>query len=117
MVGVPTIDSYQFGRIEIDGKFYRHDVIITPDRVISDWWREHGHSLTLNDISAAIAEKPALLIVGKGWYARMEIPEEIRLGLQALDIELLARPTGEACEQYNSLAAHRHVVAALHLSC
>jgi hypothetical protein len=41
----PKIDSYKFGRIVIDGQAYSRDVIILPDRVIRDWWRDSGHIL------------------------------------------------------------------------
>jgi hypothetical protein len=33
----PKIDSYEFGRIVIDGREYRADVIILPERVVADW--------------------------------------------------------------------------------
>ena len=46
-----TIDSYQFGEIVISGKEYSSDVIIFPDRVIDNWWRETGHELCLEDIT------------------------------------------------------------------
>lgn len=34
------INSYDFGRIVVDGKAYTSDVIIFPDRVNSYWWRK-----------------------------------------------------------------------------
>jgi hypothetical protein len=116
-VGVPVINSYQFGRIEIDGETYRRDVIIFPDRVVPNWWREQGHSLGLDDLRAVVEERPELLIIGLGRYARMTIPKETQLALRQHGIELLELPTHEACEQYNQLADTRSVVAALHLTC
>jgi hypothetical protein len=116
-VGVPIINSYQFGQIDIDGDTYRRDVIIFPDRVMPNWWREQGHSLTLEDLHAVLAEKPELLIIGLGRYALMKIPAETRLALSQHGVELLELPTHEACEQYNQLSGTRKVVAALHLTC
>ena len=31
------IAGYRFGEIEIGGQTYRSDVILTPERVVSDW--------------------------------------------------------------------------------
>jgi len=33
------ITRYRFGEIEIDGRTYTADVIITPERVVDTWWR------------------------------------------------------------------------------
>lgn len=49
------IDSYQFGKIIIDGKIYTSDIIIYPDRVEAGWWRREGHALHRDDISGIIA--------------------------------------------------------------
>ncbi|HID32748.1 MAG TPA: hypothetical protein EYP24_05165, partial [bacterium (Candidatus Stahlbacteria)] len=44
------IESYQFGRITVDGKTYHSDIIIYPDRIVSSWWRGEGHYLKKVDI-------------------------------------------------------------------
>jgi hypothetical protein len=58
------IESYRFGEITVDGKKYRRDVIIFPDHVRDDWWREEGHRLKLVDIEDVIAFQPEILVVG-----------------------------------------------------
>lgn len=62
------IDSYEFGRIAVDGKNYTSDVIIFPDKVLDGWWRKNGHSLHLQDLKKVLeAEpKPEVLVVGTG---------------------------------------------------
>ncbi len=65
-MGVPQILSYKFGVINIDGKEYRRDVIVLPERVIPDWWRKEGHSLWQEDLQAVLTEKTDILIVGLG---------------------------------------------------
>ncbi|OQY18037.1 MAG: hypothetical protein B6I35_13630 [Anaerolineaceae bacterium 4572_32.2] len=45
------IESYRFGRIIIDGQTHSKDVIILPDRVIENWWRQEGHALHLDDLA------------------------------------------------------------------
>jgi len=44
------IEHYEFGHIVIRGKSYSSDVIIYPDHVDSDWWREEGHRLSPVDL-------------------------------------------------------------------
>jgi len=47
----------------------------------------------------------------------MKITSETRHALQAAGIELIARPTEEACQTYNRLRERQTVAAALHLTC
>lgn len=113
----PRIDSYRFGRIEINGQVYRRDVIILPDRVLPNWWRVEGHSLKYEDLQQALGCKPSVLVVGLGSYGRMHVPEDTRKEIEEAGIRLIALPTGKACETYNQLREQEQVVAALHLTC
>lgn len=113
----PRIDSYQFGRIQIDGQVYEQDVIILPDRVVPNWWREKGHSLAMADLDGVLEALPGTLVVGKGASERMSVPRETRERLSERGITVLALPTDEACERYNELREEADVGAALHLTC
>ena len=119
----PHIDSYRFGSITIDGDIYTRDVIICPEGVIADWWRRDGHGLCLSDLETALEPKPDIIVVGCGASGALRVPEETRRWIEGQGIELLALPTGEACDRYNELAgagprrAPRRVVAGLHLTC
>ncbi len=114
---VPKIDSYHFGVIVIDGQTYRKDVIITPDGVIANWWREAGHSLTIQDLDRVLADSPDLLVIGQGAYGRMEVPPETHQALIDAGIRVSHQNTEQACQLYNELRANQHVIAALHLTC
>jgi hypothetical protein len=113
----PKIDSYRFGMITVDGRRYHHDVIIYPDRVDHEWWREEGHSLSPADLWEVLRAPPEVLVIGQGSVNRMEVPDETRRQLQQAGIEVIAEPTSRACETYNRLREKRRVVAALHLTC
>ncbi len=112
-----TIDSYNFGQIVINGRKYTSDVIIFPDRVQGDWWRNDSHELTLKDISGIMNESPEILLVGTGAPGLMRVLPEVEREAEARDIQLIVQPTGEACETYNQLSQAQRVVAALHLTC
>ena len=112
------IEKYSFGSITIDGKEYRKDVIILPDRVFSPWWREEGHSLSLKDLKEAIEAKPSLLIIGTGAYGVMNIPNEILEKLKEKNIDTVFTKTGEAVKIYNEkLQENKSIIACLHLTC
>jgi hypothetical protein len=112
------ITGYHFGEIEIDGRTYSADVIITPERVVDSWWRAQGHRLAVADLAEALAAKPEILVVGTGYYGRMAVPEETRRHLQAEGVRLREARTGEAVAEFNRLEQEStRVVAALHLTC
>jgi hypothetical protein len=112
------IDSYRFGQIVVDGQVYESDVLIYPDRVDSNWWRETGHKLSVTDLADVMADPPEVLVVGTGRYGRMSVLPETEHLLAEQDVQLVAQSTRTACETYNRMAAQgKHVVAALHLSC
>lgn len=112
------IEAYNFGHIRIDGVEYCRDVIIFPDRVSPDWWREEGHSLSLNDLTEVLECEPAVLVIGTGAYGFMKVPQAVAEELEARGIDVRVVKTGEAVEAFNELiAAGRRTVAALHLTC
>jgi len=110
------IDDYQFGQVKIEGKEYRHDVIIYPGRV-EKWWRQEGHKVYPEDIKEVVKEKPTVLIIGTGHSGLVEVMKETREYLAQEGIELIAEPTTQAVEIYNQLAGQKKVIAALHLTC
>jgi len=111
------IDSYDFGRIVVDGKAYTSDVIIFPDKVKDNWWRKEGHALHIEDIELVVAEKQEVLIVGTGNYGLLKVLPETKEYIESKGIELIVEPTEKACEIYNEVSKDKKAVAALHLTC
>ena len=60
------IEGYRFGRVLVDGEEQTKDVIVLPERVLTNWWRAEGHGLVLADLEEVLEELPAHLIVGTG---------------------------------------------------
>lgn len=113
----PTINSYRFGHLVVDGQSHTKDVIILPDQVIAGWWRKQGHTLLPEDLEEVLAARPDLLVVGQGAYRRLNVASEAQQSLEQAGIELIAQSTKQACETYNQLRVQRAVAAALHLTC
>ncbi|MHB8067989.1 MAG: Mth938-like domain-containing protein [Desulfobaccales bacterium] len=110
------IDSYEFGQIVIDGRTYRNDLLIWPGRIKSDWWRSESHLLQIPDVFEALAADIQVLVVGTGASGRMAVDPELAAYLKDKRIELIARPSGEACQIINQMGQRRWA-AALHLTC
>jgi hypothetical protein len=111
------IDGYEFGQIVIDGRTYRVDLLLWPGHIKSDWWRAESHLLQLVDVAEALAADPQVLVVGAGMPGRMEVDPDLAAYLQERGIELVVKPTREACRLINELAGKRLLAAALHLTC
>jgi len=95
------INSYQFGVIIVNGRRYTSDVIIYPDRVDDNWWRE----------------KPEIVVIGSGNSGLMKVPPSTRHWIEGKGIRLKVEPTQTACQIYNQLQKTHKIVAALHLTC
>jgi len=112
------IDSYQFGKIVIDGVEYSSDCIILGNSVQANWWRKRGHLLSAEDLQPVITAKPSLLIVGCGASGLLKIPIETRHVLLEEEIQLEAGDTARAVERFNVLSqTDVKIAAALHLTC
>lgn len=113
---MPRIEDYRFGHLVVDGKQQTRDVIVLPDRVVSDWWRADGHRLVLADLDEVIEELPERLVVGTGKYGQMRPDPAALEELRQRGVEVEAFPTDEAIRRYGELDPRR-TAAALHLTC
>jgi len=116
-LAVNIIDSYQFGQVVVSGQKYTSDVIIFPDRVMSEGWRKRGHELCLEDITEVLTDHPEVLIVGTGAYGLVEVLPETKQSTEAQGIKVIVETTDKACQTYNQLCHSQRAVAALHLTC
>jgi hypothetical protein len=113
---MPRIERYRFGEIVVDGEAQTRDVIVLPDRVLTDWWRADGHRLVLADLDDVIDELPERLLVGTGAYGQLRPDPNALEQLRQRGVEVEALPTDEAVRRYGELDPRR-TAAALHLTC
>jgi hypothetical protein len=111
-----TIDEYSFGRIVIDGKEHDRDVIILPNRLVTNWWRKEGHGLVLEDLDEVIDDIPGHLVVGNGAHGQMKPDPKTIERLRSRGIEVEVLQTEEAVGRYSELDPGK-TAAALHLTC
>jgi hypothetical protein len=111
------IEDYGFGRVTVDGREYRSDLIVLPEGVLDSWWRKEGHRLCLQDLEEALRCRPEALVIGQGHPGLMKVPPELVEELEGRGIELFVAPTEKAVREYNRLCGLKRTVAALHLTC
>ena len=112
------ITHYEFGYISVDGKDYRSDVIISAEGVQDQWWRKEGHNLAIDDLGGVLQAKPEVVVIGSGYYGRMQVPDKTRSYLEEQGIRVEVATTSEAVTRFNALQKEcARVVAALHLTC
>lgn len=110
------LEGYSFGRVTVDGAEETRDLIVLPDRVVTNWWRQDGHSLAMVDLEDVLDSLPQRLILGTGAYGRLQPDPHViaELGRRGTAVECLR--TDEAVRRYSELD-ERQTAAALHLTC
>ncbi len=111
------ISSYSFGKIIIDKKEYKSDVIIYPERIDSSWWRKKSHSVTIEDIPGILKNQPETIILGTGFYGMMKIQNQLKKECTKRGINLIIKKTGKVVQIFNELNEVQKVICALHLTC
>jgi hypothetical protein len=110
------IEHYEFGRIVVDGGEERRDLIILPDRVVRNWWRQDGHTLVLEDLDQVLDDLPEHLVIGTGAYGQLRPDQHTLRQLEARGLTVESLPTDQAVRRYGELEPAR-TAAALHLTC
>lgn len=112
------IESYNFGRMVIDGTSYTKDVIIYPDgNILSPWWRNRGHVLEATDLKELIAAKPDIIICGTGAMGVMRPSAALKEYLGTRNIDFIAQKSSKAVETYNQMSGKRKTGGCFHLTC
>jgi hypothetical protein len=94
------LEDYRFGRVVVDGREETRDVIVLPDRVIRNWWRNDGHALVLDDLDDVLDDLPERLVVGTGAAGQMEPDPQAVRALRDRGVEVEVLRTDEAVRRY-----------------
>lgn len=111
------IERYSFGRMTIAGETYRADLIVLPDRLITDWRRIRGHSLAPEDLEEVFAANPQCLVIGTGALGAMKVPPETLAAIEARGIQVIVHRTLRAVKSFNGVRTKLRTAAAFHLTC
>jgi hypothetical protein len=118
----PRIDSSKFGSIVIEGKRFRHDVLIGLDGEVTKRKKKlskalygTSHVISLDEAKHVYQKGAGRLIVGSGQSGLAKLSEEAAdyFKRQACSVDLL--PTGKAIEAWNK--AQGAVIGLFHITC
>jgi len=105
--------GYGPGYVEVNRTRYGASLVVSGDRLVTDWPITSVDGLTADHLAAIVEMKPEILLLGTGATfafpepARMAPLHKARIGVEVMD-------TAAACRTYNILLAEgRNVVAAL----
>ena len=110
------IDSYENGRIVVDGVEHTSDLIIFPDTVEAGWTRQEEHTVVPEDLLTVFKAKPQMLIIGTGNSGQLKISQESKDVLVDKKIQLLEMTTDQAWAAFNELSEYSKTVGAFYLA-
>jgi hypothetical protein len=113
------IDSYSFGKMTVNGKEFRKDLMILPDGTVSSpWIRKSGHRLVLEDLKPVLESSAKTLVIGTGKPGLMRPHATLVGDLKKKGITAIVMTSKRAAEKYNALSETSDGVAAcFHLTC
>ena len=110
---VNTIFAYAKGHISINDKKINRSVIITTERLVTDWPPQRFVDLETGHFEWIVKLEPEIVLLGTGSHQQFPRPQLVRplierdLGVEVMD-------TAAACRTYNIIVAEgRRVAAAL----
>ena len=111
--GRNTFTGYGDGHVVVNGKRHAASLVVSGDRLITDWPAASVESLTADHLAAIVELAPEIVLLGTG--AKFTFPDPSLLApLYKAGIGVEVMDTPAACRTYNILLAEgRNVVAAL----
>lgn len=123
LVGSPKILHQQWGKINIEGTSETFkDLKLYPGGAREWDWNEtgtrHEPGIQKSDVEELIKNGAEVVVLSKGVYERLKVPEETRQFLEAQGIETHIAQTEKAVGIYNELAEEGRPVGGLfHSTC
>lgn len=107
------IRAWRRGGLRIGDEWLRSHAIVSADRIVRNWPVSNPVDLQPDDLEAALATDPDIIILGTGEALRRPTADLMRLMAErGIGVEIMDTPA--ACRTYNVLLHEgRSVVAAL----
>ncbi len=106
-----TFTAYGDGYVSVNTIRHTGNVVVLPERVITDWTQASFETLGVDDFEALAALDSEIILLGTGRQLRFPRPELLQpliraqKGLEVMDLQA-------ACRTYNVLAGEGRKVAA-----
>ncbi len=111
--GRNAFTGYGEGYVEVNRARLHASVLVSPERVVTDWPAESVDALTADHLAAIVELHPEIVLLGTGAAFRFPAPAMLApLYKAGIGVEVMDTPA--ACRTYNILMSEgRNVVAAL----
>ena len=111
--GKNAVTGYGEGWIEVNRSRHRASLVVSADRLVTDWPATSVEGLAPDHLAAIVEMRPEIVLLGTG--AAFRFPEPALLApLYRAGIGVEVMDTPAACRTYNILMGEgRNVVAAL----
>jgi uncharacterized protein len=111
--GRNTFTGYGEGYVEVNRKRHFASLVVSGERVVTDWPAASLEALSADHLAAIAELKPEIVLLGTGSTFRFPEPQ-LLAPLQKAGIGVEVMDTPAACRTYNILLGEgRDVVAAL----
>ena len=111
--GRNTFTGYGEGYVEVNRQRHATSLVVSADRVITDWPAKSIEALTADHFAAVLALRPEIVLLGTGASFTFP-PGPLLTPLRQAGIGVEVMDTPAACRTYNILLGEgRNVVAAL----
>ena len=115
-VGQNAFTAYGAGYVSVNAVRHQSNLVVLPDRLITDWTQSGFETLNAADFERLAALDTEIILLGTGNQLRFPRPELLRAlinaqkGLEVMDIQA-------ACRTYNVLIGEGRKVAAALIFC
>ncbi len=106
-----AVTAYGPGRVTVNQTVYTRSLIVSPQRLITDWAPRMLPDLASEHLAELLALAPEVVLIGTGRTLRFPHPS-VLAGLASAGIGHEFMDTGAACRTYNVLMGEGRRVAA-----
>lgn len=118
----PIIDKTKFSSITIEGKKYKHDVLIRlggkvekRNKKLSKVIYGTSHTLSIDEAKFIYEKGAELLIIGSGKFDSLRLSEQADEYFKRKKCQVKLLPTQKAIQFYNQ--AKQPIIALFHVTC
>ena len=109
------INSFRFGSLTINNKTYDNDMTVHWDGELIP--RESDHNFSKGELIDLLLKGPDTIVIGTGTAGCVKIAKEAENFAKNKNVELIAKKTPEAIEEFNKLSKSKKVIAVIHVTC
>jgi hypothetical protein len=109
------INSFRFGSLTINNKTYDTDMVVSWDGELIP--RESSHTFSKEELMDMLVKGPEVILIGTGTAGCVKIDKDVEDLAQSKNVEIMAKKTADAVDEFNKASKKKKIVAMLHVTC